>query len=201
MSPDDRADCDPRIVRTREAVLDSTLELLVERGYDGLAIEGVAERAGVAKTTIYRQWPTTELLVLEAVARLKDLPLVPDTGNVRDDLRTLMRGLAAGLRRSRWTNVLPTIIAASERHPELRRLHREFVRERQHPSRVVLERAIERGELAADADVELGVSLLAGPLFYRRLVTQTPLPAGFVDGVVDAVLAALGAPSAVAAPR
>jgi AcrR family transcriptional regulator len=191
MTPAD--ECDPRIARTRAVVLEGTLDLLIERGYDGLAIEAVAEHAGVAKTTIYRHWPTKELLVVEAVRCLKDPPPVPDTGDVRDDLRTLMRGLAVGLRRSRWSNVLPIIVDAAERHPELRRLHRELVRERQNPSRIVLERAIERGDLPADADVELGVTLLAGPLFYRRLISQASLRPAFVDQVVDATLAALGA--------
>jgi AcrR family transcriptional regulator len=185
--------CDPRIARTRAVVLESTLDLLVERGYDGLAIEAVAEHAGVAKTTIYRHWPTKELLVSQAVACLKDPPEVPDSGDLRDDLRTLMRGLAAGLRRGRWSKVLPIVVDAAERHPELRRLHREFVRERQNPSRTVLSRAIERGELPRDADVELGVAMLAGPLFYRRLINQASLGPAFVDQVVDGTLAALGA--------
>lgn len=191
MTPED---CDPRIARTRAAVFESTIELLAERGYDNLAIEGVAEHAGVAKTTIYRHWPTKEELVLGAVRSLKHPPEVLDTGNVRDDLRALMRGLAAGLRSGPLSRLLPIIVDAAERHPELRRLHRELVRERQNPSKEVLQRAVDRGELPADADVDLGVALLAGPLFYRRLISQSSIGPAFVDQVVDGALAALGAP-------
>lgn len=190
MTPDD---CDPRIVRTRAAVFESTIELLAERGYDSLAIEAVAERAGVAKTTIYRHWPTKEELVLGAVRSLKHPPEVLDTGNVRDDLRALMRGLATGLRSGPLSRLLPILLDASERHPELRRLHRELVRERQNPTFEALRRAVDRGELPADADLELGVALLAGPIFYRRLITQSSFSLAFVDQVVDGALAALGA--------
>jgi AcrR family transcriptional regulator len=171
VTPPDETRDDPRIVRTRHAVLEATLALLVEHGYDGLTIEALADQAGVAKTTIYRHWATKEEVVIAAVSSLKAAPEVPDTGSLRADLRALMRGLAAGLRRSRWVHVLPAVLDASERHPELRRLHRELVLERQRPSRLALERAVERGELEPDADIDLGVALLAGPLFYRRLHT------------------------------
>lgn len=192
MTPDDG---DPRIARTRAAVFASTVELLAERGYDSLAIEAVAEHAGVAKTTIYRHWPTKEELVVDAVRSLKHPPEVLDTGDVRDDLRALMRGVAAALRSGPLGRLLPIMVDASERHPELRRLHRELVRERQTPTRQALERAVARGELPPDVDLDLGAALLAGPLFYRRLISQSSIGPAFVDQVVDAALAALAATS------
>jgi AcrR family transcriptional regulator len=182
--------CDPRVARSRAAVLEATVRLLGEVGHGGTTIEAIAERSGVAKTTIYRHWPSRARLLLDAFERLVEPVPVPDTGDVREDLLTVARGLAAMLRRSDWSRVLATLIDAAQSDPELAELAREFNRERRRAARTVLERAMARGELPAGIDADLYVQLMGGFLFYRRLLPQDPAPDATVVQAVDAVLAA-----------
>jgi AcrR family transcriptional regulator len=187
-APDD--DTDKRVQRSKEAVLASTYELLSETGLGGVSIDDVARRSGVAKTTIYRHWPSRSALLLDACSRMRTRPEVPDTGSLRKDLLVLATDLATRLRTARWPAVLPSIIDAAERDPELAELHARLHAELIVAFQSVVERGQRRGELSAGREASEVVAAVLGPLFYRRWFSREALNERFVKGVVDSAVGA-----------
>jgi AcrR family transcriptional regulator len=187
-----RPGCDPRVARSRAAVLEATLDLLAAEGAEGCTIEGIASRSGVAKTTIYRHWPSRAALVADAVRSLMETgDHVPDTGDVRTDVAALLDELAERLRTGQLADVAPALVAAIDADPQLAGLMEVYVDARREPMRTVLRRGVERGQLPTDLDVELLTDVFAGPLFYRRLVARRPGSAGYVRSLVDVVFRGL----------
>ena len=180
---------DPRVVRSRAAVIAATLKLLAERGITATTIEAVAGLSGVAKTTIYRQWDDQPSLVMDAIGSALQEPPRPDTGSLREDLVALLTGLASALHHSPAATLMPALIEAAERDPAFAALHRREAAHRHRVVRQVITRGIERGELPSDADVDDLLDLLTGPLFYRRWVSVGTVDVHFATRVVDAVLA------------
>ena len=179
----------PVEARPRQAAIEATLELVAEHGLIGLTTNAVAERAGISKATMYRRWRSKEELVVDAVAALVSEITVPDTGSTREDLRALMAGAVAVYRGSVEARVMPSLVDAMSRDPELARAVREgFLAGRRSALRVVLERGVARGDLRADLDAELALDVLAGPLFYRLLVTGGPIDERLATGVAELIL-------------
>jgi AcrR family transcriptional regulator len=181
----------PRSDRVHEAILDATLELLRETGFSGLAIESVASRAGVGKATIYRRWTSKVPLVIEAMQRIPEIP-TPDTGSIADDLTEVLRSSIDVLRTTPLAHVLPSLVGERNRDAELSEALDGFVAERRRPLLRMLERAVERGELPPDADLELGVDLILGPFVVRLFFTAGPVDPALVQPIVDAVIRGLG---------
>ena len=181
---------DPRMRRSRAAIIAATLDLLVERGIAGTTIEAVAQRSGAAKTTIYRQWDDQPSLVLDAIASTLRDPTDPDTDTLRGDLEALLAGLAGALRTSPAARLMPALIDAAERDPRFAALHRRAATRRHAVIRAVITRAITRGELPPHTDPDEVLDLLAGPLFYRRWVSGGPVGPDFTARHVDRVVAA-----------
>ncbi len=181
----------PRSDRIHEAILDATLALLRETGFSGLAIEGVATRAGVGKSTIYRRWTSKVPLVIEAMQRLPEIP-TPDTGSIAEDLTEVLRSSIDVLRSTPLAHVLPSLVGERNRDPELSLALDGFVAERRRPLLRMLERAVERGELPPDADLELGVDLILGPFVVRLFFTAGRVDPDLVQPIVDAVIRGLG---------
>ena len=179
---------DPRVARSRAAVIAATLDLLADRGITATTIEAVAERSGVAKTTIYRHWDDQPSLVMDAIGSTLQEPPLPDTGSLREDLVALLTGLASALHRSPAAALMPALIEAAERDSAFAALHRKEAAHRHHVVRRVIARGIERGELPSDTDVDDLLDLLTGPLFYRRWVSIGSVDARFATRVVDVVL-------------
>ena len=161
---------------------------------EGLTIEAVAEKANVSRTTIYRHWGRMDRLVMDAVdSAPADAEPDPQAGRVRDDLVAIYRRLAARLSHPTKGGMLVALLAAAEHDEQRRTAYRAIVLTQRAHVRTVLARAVQAGELPAGTDLELAVDLLAAPLFYRRLVSGTPVDApGYVERVVDTVLAGLG---------
>jgi AcrR family transcriptional regulator len=183
----------PRSEAARAAILDAALASVREVGYDALAIEAVATRAGVAKTTVYRHWPTKEALVAAAVERVVTHIAVPDTGTIGGDLRALVDDALALYRDPATAALLSGLVAAMARSERIARAVREgFLAVRRDAILRVLRRGMARGELRPDldADLDIAVDLLRGPLFFRALVTGEP-----IDGraLVDVVLRGIAA--------
>jgi AcrR family transcriptional regulator len=185
---------DPRVQRSKAAILEATAELISEHGFPGVNIEAVAARSGAAKTTIYRHWPSREALVIEAFGLCAG-PVAepPDTGSVRGDLLQILSGLARFLREEGSCASLQSLADAARRDPELAALHAAFIAERQRPMVDVLERGVREGDLPAGLDVQNAISLLVGPLFYRAMVSFEPLDDDFVEAVIDGALDVVGA--------
>lgn len=175
---------DQRIQRSRQAVLAAALALLEASGVGGFSVDEVARRSGVAKTTIYRHWPTREQLVLDACARLGAEQETPDTGTLAGDLRSYLTALAGLLQRANWSAVLPSIVDAAERDSEFATVHAGIQRGHAAPVRQIVERAVARHELPADTDPAVVAAAVLGPLFYRRWFSRELLDDAFVDAIV-----------------
>jgi AcrR family transcriptional regulator len=180
-----------------EAILDAGLDLLATVGFDRTTMEGVAERAGVSKATLYLRWSSKEDLVVAVVDRFVGEITLPDTGTIEGDLLHLMQD-AVRVYRGRPGEVMPGLLSALAYRPQLEHALRQvFLEPRQAALQRVLERGVRRGELRANLDYELALDFLGGPLFYRLLVTGGPLDDPLARGVVSAMLyglASRGAP-------
>jgi AcrR family transcriptional regulator len=184
----------PRSKEARDAILTATLALLFEPGLHAMTIEEVAARAGVSKATIYRWWPSKEMLAVDALATrwAQALPANrEDTGSLRDDLLAEIRPWVRQLRQRPYGRVIAGLVAEAQSDPDFAVLYRErFVQPRRDATRQLLIRAIERGEIASDTDLDLALDLLYGPIYHRLLHGHAALTDRFVQGVIDAVIAA-----------
>lgn len=168
-----------------ETVLAATFDALADGGFANLTIEDVARRAGVHKTTVYRRWETREALVLDALLeRSADQVVVPDTGSLTGDLEALLGAIAANITSRVGRAVLLTLSAESPHSGELDRLRREFWDTRFELTAVIVDRAIERGELTPATEPKRVIELAIAPLYLRVLVTGDPIDEGFIEDVV-----------------
>ena len=186
----------PRSAEADAAIVRATLELLVEEGFQGLSVDAVRQRAGVGKATIYRRFPDKAALVRAAMEHLhRDLGL-PDTGTLREDLASLW-DLAMRLTPTpRARLMLPRLLVDAVDDPELFEVfHATLVETRREAMRTLLRRGIDRGELRADADVELLVDMVAGPLIYRFLIDGGEVrdAVGYALRVYDTLVEGIGA--------
>jgi len=181
---------DPRITRSRRAVLDATLAELAARGYGGLTIDGVATRCGVARSTIYRLWPDRAALVADAIDALNEQPPPLPAGDEtpRERIATLVRHLADAMRSSPVAACLPALIDGAERDPTVRRLHHHYNDRRRAALVAAIAAAVETGDLRSDVDPELAAVAVAGAVVYRRLMTARPLRDDEVEPLLGTVL-------------
>ena len=141
---DTDATIDPRVLRSRRAVLQAAQELVAEDGVRGVTIEAVSARSGVAKTTIYRQWRDCNDLLVNAFDFEKAKVVFPATEDLRGDLVTGLLALAATLGREQ-SRLIPAMIEAGERNPDFAQLSASFIDARRKPGRDRLVRAVRTG--------------------------------------------------------
>ncbi|HEV3364376.1 MAG TPA: TetR/AcrR family transcriptional regulator [Acidimicrobiia bacterium] len=174
--------------RAETAILEATIALLAELGFGGLTIDGIAARAGVGKATIYRHWSSKAEVALEAFRAFVPPLDDPETGSFADDIRSLVHQIVDGLSNSPLAGILPSLVEAAERDPEMERLFREFGTSRRAVFRGIFNRAAARGELREGLDPDVAIDLLVGPIFTRRLVSRAPLTKKHANAVLDLVL-------------
>ncbi|MDP9247557.1 MAG: TetR/AcrR family transcriptional regulator [Candidatus Dormibacteraeota bacterium] len=182
----------PRSERTEKAILAATSQLLAESGLAAMTIEGVAERAGVGKASIYRRWPTRGALAFDATfdEYLAGQP-TEDTGSLEGDLEATALDWIRAVNRSPWGRTLKELIAEVQSDPSLAGAWRErFVIPIRQQRRPIVERAIARGEIPKGSDPELIMDLLYGPLYHRYLNGHLPLDDAFARSVARMVAAA-----------
>lgn len=193
-APIESSNIDPRVTRTRERVLSATQALLAESGLSHLTINEMSKRSGVAKTTIYRHWANRNAIVVEACERMSDDPEdPPNTGSLEGDLHAILTRLADLLTTAQWSSIMPSIIDAAERDPEIAEIQARIQSGHAAPMRATLERAQGRGEISRDTDASAVAAALRGPLYFRRWFTREPLDRDFIDVVVRGVVAGLHA--------
>ncbi|WFF03728.1 TetR/AcrR family transcriptional regulator [Micromonospora sp. WMMD964] len=170
----------------REAVLQAADDLVAEIGYAKVTIEGIASRAGVAKQTIYRWWRSkTDILVDAFIADSAQELTLPDTGAFRTDLRAHLDELVRFLEVSDSGAVFRALVGQAQHDPELAaRLRAEVLPQLRARDRVPFDRAAARGELPADADVDLLIDQAVGPIHFRVLVTGEPVTPALLDALV-----------------
>ncbi|GII45011.1 TetR family transcriptional regulator [Planotetraspora silvatica] len=175
--------------RKKRQILDATLELLAEKGYEGLTIEGVAARSEVNKTTIYRWWPSKAALLGSALVEADALDFeAPDTGSLAGDLRSLVDGVAQLLTIPPASDIAVAALGAAVHDPALADAAKGFFADRFARELPIFERARERGEIDASADPMMIVDLLAGAVWLRVVFRQMPLDQDFTDRAVALVL-------------
>lgn len=156
-----------------------------ERGVPGVSVDAIAERAGVAKTTIYRHWPTREALLIDAWASVRFTDVVAEpAADVVERVAEIAQAIGERLSKPPMSVLLPDLLAAAERDPKMRELKDSLLRTRRRPLLEALRHAQEGGEIPADTDLELIVALVVGPIYYQRLIAQQPITRDFIDRVV-----------------
>ena len=184
----------PRDPETDERITNAAAELLLQRGFDRTTVDDVAARAGVGKATVYRRWPSKEDLAVAAMETLYNVEMPePDTGDIRRDLTESYRSVLAFVNTRDGAAFLRTSIAESVRDDRIASLHRESTERREAASRETFERAIARGQVRPDIDVDSAVQWLGG-LLATRAITHRPMPAiEDADTLVEFTLRGVGA--------
>ncbi len=190
----------PRSEEAHKAILDATLELLAEVGFSALTVEGVASRAGVGKATIYRRWPSKLPLVVEAFGQLPGMEDA-DTGSLAEDLKRMLRGYLQAFNTTALSAVLPSLAGERAHNTELSKVFDPVSKERRVPLMRALERAVARGEIAADVDLELAADLVVGPIAVCLFFKGGRLNPKMVGPMVDLALAGLARPPVAPAER
>jgi AcrR family transcriptional regulator len=188
-----------RSARVHDSVLKSVFELLGEKGPSDLSIAEVAARAGVHETSIYRRWPSRETLILDACRHfIDDVMPVPDTGALRTDLVAFQRS-AKSMLGSRQGQVIVALSRLQNAGSRSRR--HDYWKTRLERLRVMLDRAVDRGEFPGDADPIVFLEALIAPLYFRLLVTNESLDTWSDADHIDRLLKAYAKPAARKAKR
>jgi AcrR family transcriptional regulator len=180
---------DPRVERSRKVILGAAVEELARAGYGGVTIESIAARAGVGKSTIYRQWPDKLALIADAFETFHE-QLVPDLGDLpaRDAVASLLRHVAEVVVDSTFSRCIPALIEGAERDPRVREFHHRYSADRRRAIIDLIARGIHAGEIRSATDPELATATLLGAIFYRRLMTSKPFNPEDAEQLVTLVL-------------
>lgn len=180
----------PRSEEIHQAILNATLDLLVEVGFSALTVEGVANRAGVGKATIYRRWSSKLPLVVEAFGQLPGFEPV-DTGNLEQDIKQMLHRYVSVFNSTPLGTVLPSLVGERTHNPELASLFEPVMRERRQPLFDALKRAVARGELAPDLNLERAADLIVGPIAVALFFRGGKINPKSIDPVVELALQGL----------
>lgn len=179
----------PRSEEARTAILVATIAEIRAVGYDALAMEAIAARAGVGKATVYRWWSSKELVVIEAIGQIVRAIPAPDTGSVQEDVFALIRATVGMYQDPATTGLLSGLVAAMARSEGVAGAMRSgFVGVWREAMREVMRRGMARGELPVGLDLEATIDMMAGPLFYRFLMIGKPIDDRFARTVVRTIL-------------
>jgi AcrR family transcriptional regulator len=194
---DDTAAQPPKLGRKRDhtrdpEILDAALEVLAETGYDGMTIDMVAARAKAGKATLYRRWSSKGELVIDAVACMKQADLdpshLPDTGTLRGDLIAMIKphSIEEGAKK---LQIMAGLMLMLSRAPELAEAaNAAIIEPRAAVNRILLRRAIARGEIPADCDVDMLSLISPSMAAYRVLVLGKPVDREFLVSLIDGVV-------------
>ena len=184
----------PRSIHADQAILQATLDLLADVGYESMSIEAIASRAGVGKTTIYRRYTSKEELVADAIESLRDDLAIPDTGSFWGDMDILINNAAKKIDSPLGRQTLALIISTASSNSQFAEVYwTKYTKLRREAFSKVLERAKSRGEIHKDADVDLIIDLVSGSLYYALIFKPTTEPVeGYMRRTVNLLLKGIG---------
>jgi AcrR family transcriptional regulator len=183
----------PRSSKADQAILTATVGLLLETGYRGVTIEGVASRAGVAKTTIYRRWPSKAEMVVDAVKQLAQRTQVLADAGAQDGVAQALVAMVSGINRTHMAEVMTSLSIEMAHDAELAEaVRRGMVEPRRKAIHALLQRGIETGEVRPDVDFDVVGEMLGGPMLYRVLFTHEPIDEQIVRRTVETLMNGIG---------
>lgn len=176
------------------AIMQATLDLAQENGYAALSIEAVAARAGVGKNTIYRRWVSKGELFLDALlSRNQPVLDFADTGDLLTDLREQAYAVTELLANGPWGPLYRALVAEAQHDPAVAAgLDERFIRPQTERTVARVRRGQEQGQVSPDVDLDLVMTILSGPLYYRLLIAREPVSREFIDSVFSTLFAGLG---------
>ncbi|MCW2813281.1 MAG: transcriptional regulator, TetR family [Nocardioides sp.] len=179
----------PRVEGDREQeILDATMDVLADVGYDRLTMDAVAAAARASKATLYRRWSTKAALVIDGLCSLKEPHELPDTGTLRGDLIGMFCGMG-GLTDQRQMAILASVITAIAHDQDFAVAFRsEFIGPKAAASTAIFERARARGEVRADVDLDIVVPALPGIILHRQFLMGEPADAESIERVIDQII-------------
>ncbi len=184
----------------QQKVRDTAADLLVEQGVLGFTVDEVARRSGVAKTTIYRHWPSAQTLLIDTIAcQIEALP-TPNTGALRSDLQALYEQILPTADIPGRRRMMLGLIQAADDDPSLHDTLMAMMHQRNQPLRNVLELAQLRGELAPGIDLDLALDVVEGPLIYRFMLRGEVPNTEHMNALLDLVVTGLTCPSGTLTP-
>ncbi len=164
----------PRSVRSHQAMLQATLELLGEVGFEAISIDAIATRAGVGKTTIYRRYASKEELVADAIEQIREEMVLPDTGNLQSDIDALIQNAAQITLSPLGRQTVAMIISSASSNPQFAQIYwTKYLQPRREAFAVVLERAKARNEIQIDLDSDLVFDAMSGIMLYALIFQPT----------------------------
>lgn len=175
---------DPRPAITRRLVLQTTLRLIAEQGFEGTTIELIAERSGVSRSTIYRHWPDPTLLYLEAFdPQSEDAALPPPSGSFATDLHTYIEHIAHRLNDDLFAAALAAQVDKARRDSAYRQAHLRYALTRNEYGMSLFRSGIESGEVRADIDPELETDRILSFLVFQRLMKYKSISGDLIEAV------------------
>ena len=167
----------PRSVQSHQSILQATLDLLAEVGYERMSIDAIAARARVGKTTIYRRYSSKEELVADAIESLREEISLPDTGSLSGDLDCIIESAARTTITPLGRQILALIISTASSNPQFAQLYwTKYLKPRRQAFHTVIERAKHRDEIQADTDPDLVFDLISGVMLYAQVFQPTNEP-------------------------
>ena len=164
----------PRSVQSHQAMLQATLELLAEVGFDGMSIDAIANRAGVGKTTIYRRYSSKEELVADAIESMREEIMIPDTGNLQNDIDELIQNAAQITLSPLGRQTVAMIISSASSNSQFAQIYwKKYLQPRRKSFAIVLERAKARNEIQPEIDPDLVFDMMSGVMLYTLIFPPT----------------------------
>ncbi len=183
---------DPRVIRTRATVMRTASELLVEGGPAAVTIDAITARSGIAKTTIYRHWPTHEALIVALFSEVAPTMEAPPADlPAPEALRALCRLTVDTMAGDQWERLLPALLLVKLRYGSVAEIEEQIHDQMAEAVGTTLTRLVERGEIRLHAPVEQSMHLLLGPLVMARLLGSFPVDHAFAHHVADQFYAAV----------
>ncbi|MEM7337857.1 MAG: TetR/AcrR family transcriptional regulator [Actinomycetota bacterium] len=183
----------PLSAEAREKAVDAALSLLTEGGISGFTLDAVAQRSGVAKTTLYRHWGSANVLMVHALdCTIERIP-TPNTGDLRTDLRNVLGELREIANSGAHRQMMFEVMAAAANDPDLAAVQQALMHERTRPLRELIQRAVDRGEIPP-VDLDEVTICVEGPFMARVLKSSEPVTAGELEPMIEFVARGLGAP-------
>lgn len=181
----------PLSTDARDKMLSAAQSIVMEGGLDAYTIDAVATRSGVAKSTIYRHFASSNHLLLAALDDIVPEMREVDSGVLRDDLAQLMQQFVALAQEPRIHRLFTSVLQCAALDPDFARLQSALVAERKAPMRRAIQRGIASGEIDPTIDVDTVAAMLEGPMIVRIVHDRGRFRPGEIDVIVDLVLKAV----------